>query len=117
HNLPTLPTRRSSDLIDGTLDKSDDEDKGYVVELAVPWTSFDKAKRTPPELGDTWRMNFYAMQNNGGVAWSPILGKGNFHKASQFGRVLFAEKGWTPAPPAAATASAAPLPAKPGSAA
>lgn len=93
---------KSAVVIDGTLDKSDDEDKGYVVEIAIPWTSFDKAKRTPPELGDTWRMNFYAMQNNGGVAWSPILGKGNFHKASQFGRVLFAEKGWTPPAPASA---------------
>ena len=27
-------------------------------------------------------MNFYAMENNGGTAWSPILGQGNFHKAS-----------------------------------
>jgi hypothetical protein len=34
-------------------------------------------------------MNFYAMQDNGGVAWSPILGQGNFHKASRFGRVRF----------------------------
>jgi hypothetical protein len=34
-------------------------------------------------------MNFYAMQNNGGVAWSPILGQGNFHKAARFGRVRF----------------------------
>lgn len=104
---------KSAVVIDGSLDKAGDEDKGYVVELAIPWTSFDKAKRTPPELGDTWRMNFYAMQNNGGVAWSPIMGKGNFHKASQFGRVLFAEKGWAPPapppppPPGAATAPGA----------
>lgn len=98
---------KSAVVIDGTLDKGDDEDKGYVVEIAIPWSSFDKAKRTPPELGDTWRMNFYAMQNNGGVAWSPILGKGNFHKASQFGRILFAEKGWSPVPPPAPSATAA----------
>ena len=32
-------------------------------------------------------MNFYAMKNNGGTAWSPILGMGNFHRASRFGRV------------------------------
>jgi hypothetical protein len=49
-------------------------------------------------------MNFYAMQDNGGVAWSPILGQGNFHKASRFGRVLFAEEGWTPPTPAATAA-------------
>lgn len=82
--------------IDGTLDKPGDKDKGYIVELKVPWQSFDKAKKTPPELGNEWRINLYAMQNNGGVAWSPILGQGNFHRASRFGRVLFAEKGWQP---------------------
>lgn len=82
--------------VDGTLDKSTDKDKGYVVEAKIPWKSFDKAKQTPPELGQTWRMNFYAMQNNSGVAWSPILGQGNFHRASRFGKVTWAEKGWTP---------------------
>jgi len=30
------------------------------------------------------------MRNNGGVAWSPILGQGNFHQASRFGRVTWA---------------------------
>src|SRR5690606_7851456 len=48
-----------------------------------------------------WRINFYAMQDNAGVAWSPIMGQGNFHKASRFGTVLFAEQGWEPAKPAA----------------
>lgn len=72
----------------GTLD-DDREDEGYVVELAIPWASLSRAKRTPPQANDAWRMNFYAMQNNGGVAWSPILGQGNFHKASRFGRVRF----------------------------
>lgn len=87
----------SAVFVDGTLDKSDDEDKGYTVELSIPWTSFDKAKTKPPALGDVWRLNFYALQENTGVAWSPILNKGNFHRASQFGRILFAEKGWKPA--------------------
>jgi hypothetical protein len=75
--------------VDGTLDDATDRDRGYVVELQVPWKAFDKAKRAPPEPGDQWRMNVYAMQDNGGVAWSPILGKGNFHKAERFGRVTF----------------------------
>lgn len=82
--------------VNGTLDKPGDEDKGYTVEIKLPWKSLDKAKKVPPELGQTWRFNFYAMQNNGGVAWSPILGKGNFHKASQFGKILFAEEDWEP---------------------
>ena len=39
-------------------------------------------------------MNFYAMENNGGTAWSPILGQGNFHKATRFGKVTWATKEW-----------------------
>jgi hypothetical protein len=97
---------KSAVVLDGTLDKADDVDKGYVVEAMIPWKSLDKAKKVPPEPGQTFRMNLYAMENNGGVAWSPILGQGNFHRASRFGKVLFATKDWTP--PAPALASGAP---------
>jgi hypothetical protein len=106
---------KSAVTIDGTLDKSDDVDQGYVVEAFLPWKSFGKAKKTPPALGDTWRMNFYVMQDNAGVAWSPLLKKGNFHKASRFGNVLFAAKDWAPAPAPAASDSAAQAPAPDGS--
>ncbi len=75
--------------IDGTIDDASDEDKGYTVEAKLPWKSFGKAKHAPPRPGDTWRANLYAMENNGGVAWSPILGQGNFHRASRFGRLKF----------------------------
>lgn len=88
----------SAVTINGTLDKDGDKDKGYTVEIKLPWKSLDKAKTVPPEVGQRWRMNFYAMQNNGGVAWAPIRGKGNFHKASQFGKILWAEEGWKPQP-------------------
>jgi hypothetical protein len=76
----------------GTLDtQAAGEDDGYVVEMAIPWRVFRRAKQVPPKPGATWRMNFYVMENNGGVAWSPLLGQGNFHKASRFGRVHFAK--------------------------
>ncbi|HMJ15304.1 MAG TPA: carbohydrate-binding family 9-like protein [Polyangiaceae bacterium] len=87
---------KSAVTIQGTLDEASDKDQGYVVEALLPWKSFTKAKKVPPAVGDTWRMNFYAMQDNGGVAWSPILGQGNFHKATRFGRVQWAEAGWLP---------------------
>lgn len=77
-------------VVRGTLNNSDDQDDGYTVEAQIPWSSFSKAKVVPPRVGETWRMNFYAMRNNGGLAWSPILGQGNFHKASRFGRVTWA---------------------------
>lgn len=78
--------------IHGTLDEDSDDDQGYTVETKIPWASFDKAKQSPPHDGQSWRMNFYAMQNNGGTAWSPILGQGNFHKASRFGRVQWVDR-------------------------
>ncbi|MFO0568499.1 MAG: carbohydrate-binding family 9-like protein [Polyangiaceae bacterium] len=90
---------KSGIVVNGTLDKPGDKDEGYVVELSIPWKSFGKAKAAPPKVGDIWRMNFYAMQENNGVAWSAILGQGNFHKATRFGRVMFAEKGYTPPVP------------------
>jgi hypothetical protein len=95
---------KSAVVINGTIDKADDQDDGYVVETMIPWKSFDKAKKVPPELGQSWRINLYAMENNGGMAWSAILGQGNFHRASRFGKVLFAAKGWTPPAPSAAPA-------------
>jgi hypothetical protein len=100
---------KSAVTLNGTIDKADDQDEGYTVEAMIPWKSFDKAKKVPPELGQSWRINLYAMENNGGMAWSAILGQGNFHRASRFGKVLFAAKGWTPpAPSAAPPGSAAP---------
>jgi hypothetical protein len=106
----------SAVTVQGTIDHDEDQDQGYTVEARIPWKSFDRAQRVPPRVGDEWRMNFYAMQNNGGVSWSPILGQGNFHKASRFGRVLWATAGWLapgarPEPGASAaipSASAAP---------
>jgi hypothetical protein len=80
----------SAVVVRGTMDDDADKDAGYTVEAKIPWASLGKAKRSPPAPGDVWRMNFYAMQNNGGTAWSPILGQGNFHRASRFGRVRFA---------------------------
>ncbi len=78
---------KSAVRVDGTLDERGDKDAGYTVEARIPWVSFARAEHAPPRSGDEWRVNLYAMQNNGGVAWSPIFGQGNFHKAERFGRV------------------------------
>jgi len=101
------PKIQSAVTVKGTIDKPGDKDTGYTVEAAIPWASFDKVPVHPPKPFDMWRVNFYAMKNNGGVAWSPILGQGNFHKASRFGKVTFAVPGMTP-PAASAAASGAP---------
>jgi hypothetical protein len=87
------PKMKTAVRVLGTIDKPGDKDEGYVVEAQIPWAAFEKgAKNRPPKPGDTWRMNFYAMENNGGVGWSPILGQGNFHRSSRFGRVTWSTK-------------------------
>ncbi len=59
-------------------------------------------------------MNFYAMENNGGTAWSPILGQGNFHRASRFGRVTWSSKRSHAVADAGAPSVAAPADASAG---
>ena len=87
------PKMKSAVVVHGTMDKPGDKDQGYTVEAAIPWAAFEKgAKNRPPKPGDSWRMNFYAMENNGGTGWSPILGQGNFHRSSRFGRVTWSTK-------------------------
>jgi hypothetical protein len=69
----------------------------YVVELALPWSALAPAARRrpglaiPPRPGDVWRMNLYSFRDGqrAALAWSPILGQGNFHRASRFGRARF----------------------------
>ena len=102
------PKMKTAAVVNGTLDKADDKDEGYVVEAAIPWAAFGKAANHPPKLGDAWRMNFYIMKQNNGVAWSPILGQGSFHHAARFGRVKFGPL------PAAAAASGSAAPAASG---
>lgn len=105
--------------IQGTLDNDEDDDQGYTVEVRIPWSSFDKAK-SAPKAGDAWRMNLYAMHDNSGVGWSPILGQGNFHRATRFGRVRWVEKKSDPkalvsqGPEKLPAAAAAGAPATPG---
>jgi hypothetical protein len=72
----------------GTIDDDTDTDSGYTVELRLPFARLTHGA-SPPRPGTTWRANFYAMKHNGGVAWSPILGLGNFHHAPRFGRLRF----------------------------
>jgi hypothetical protein len=64
----------------------------YTLEIAVPWSSLQNARaRTPPSNGDAWRVNFYTFRDGqrDSLAWSPLLGQGNFHRSARFGRVVF----------------------------
>jgi hypothetical protein len=50
--------------VQGSLNKPDDRDRGWSVELALPWTSLKEAAspHRPPAPGDRWRVNFSRVQ-------------------------------------------------------
>jgi hypothetical protein len=97
-------------VVDGTLNKRDDQDKGWTVEMALPLADangLDKpGVKIPPAVGDVWRLNMYRMDSPKdkpqiAAGWSPPL-VGDFHKLDRFGEIVFGdEKGEVPAPKAA----------------
>ena len=46
--------------VDGTLNRPGDTDRGWIVELALPWAALREAahRAAPPAAGDQWRINF-----------------------------------------------------------
>ncbi len=49
---------RSAIHVDGTINKGDDEDKGWSVEIAMPLDSITEADKLEPAAGVQWRINF-----------------------------------------------------------
>ena len=92
----------------GTINNPKDEDQGWSLELAFPWTVLRECahRTTPPEEGDQWRVNFSrvewqteAEQDGEGYlkidgtrednwVWSP-QGLINMHFPEQWGVVQF----------------------------
>tara|TARA_R110002124_G_scaffold274641_3_gene444613 strand:- start:5968 stop:6699 length:732 start_codon:yes stop_codon:yes gene_type:complete len=87
-----LPGIRTSVTIQGTLNKREDKDNGWTVEMAIPFE--DLANATTERVGPETeiRLNFFRLDKNQGkefasYAWSPT-GK-SFHKPSVFGKLVF----------------------------
>ncbi|MCU0647616.1 MAG: carbohydrate-binding family 9-like protein [Gemmatimonadaceae bacterium] len=61
-----LPGLRSAVHVDGTLNDDRDIDRGWSVELALPWHGLevlaDLDRPVPPRAGDRWRMCFGRFQ-------------------------------------------------------
>jgi hypothetical protein len=92
--------------IDGTLNCADDIDRGWSVEVAIPWTSMSEHAGCdcPPKAGDQWRVNFSRVEwafdyHKGGYlrregvpcdnwVWSP-QGVINMHVPEMWGYVQF----------------------------
>ncbi|MCA9117464.1 MAG: 6-bladed beta-propeller, partial [Planctomycetaceae bacterium] len=86
--------------VDGTLNDDSDTDRGWVLEVAIPFACFEPATgRAHPRDGDVWHLNLNRLggkTNPQHSQWSP--GKTEqpaFHTPETFGRVTFSAK--TPA--------------------
>jgi len=102
-------------FIDGTINRPGDLDKGWSVEIAIPWDVLRECApdHKLPSAGDQWRMNFsrveWKVEVNDGVykkqinpdtnrpypeanwAWSP-QGLINLHYPEMWGYVQFSDK-------------------------
>jgi hypothetical protein len=67
---------RSSISIVGTLNNPSDKDKGWTLELAIPWGTFKELSEVdiPPKDQDQWRVNFLR------VEWKTTLKQNNYQK-------------------------------------
>ena len=78
--------------VDGTLNKRDDTDHSWSVELAIPFKDLITEKRENVTTDKPLKINFYRLDKNqgadpAGYAWSPTGGR--FHKPSVFGLLIF----------------------------
>ncbi len=105
--------------VDGTLNDPSDRDRGWSVELALPWSVLEEAAshRGPPHPGETWRINFSRVEWDTHVeegryvkeldpetgrplpehnwVWTPQW-EINMHAPEHWGRVTFAGAGGRP---------------------
>jgi hypothetical protein len=100
-----LPGLRTAVHVDGTLNDNRDRDRGWTVEIAIPWSGLAALARAdgrslPPRDGDVWRIDFSRFnqykeaapaQDPGGWAWSPH-GVWDSHVPEVFPYVRFSSK-------------------------
>lgn len=67
---------KSAVYLDGTLNDGRDADRGWSVELALPWSALGELARrpVPPHDGDQWRVNFSR------VEWPLDVSDGKYRK-------------------------------------
>ena len=101
---------RSAVRVNGTLNNRSDTDRGWTVEMAIPFRDFyatvflneERAKQNNgwtkpwrPTAGDRWRFNLYRLKYTATGprywAWSPthLYPNMGFHEIGRFGNLLF----------------------------
>ena len=80
-----FPGLQSAVFVDGTINENQDRDRGWTVELALPWSGMSVLamadnRSLPPQVQDIWRMDFSRFnqyreapptKDSKGWAWSP----------------------------------------------
>jgi hypothetical protein len=79
--------------VDGTLNDPSDVDRGWTVEIAIPFASLTGMPRQRPQRGDRWKFNLYRLrqgpgQPGEGQAFSPPM-RGDFHALDRFATLIF----------------------------
>ena len=106
--------------VQGTLNRRDDQDTGWTVEMRIPMSAgkgrLETVKGVPPTVGTEWRANFFRLDHpNGkpqtGSSWSPPM-VGDFHALDKFGTLVFADSEGKTAP-IQQSSSVQPPPAQP----
>ena len=81
---------------DGTLNDHSDIDKGWILEMAIPFANYRHLGGTiPPQEGDVWRWNLNRTKGYKGQfsLWSDTAtDRADFHRADSFGRAVFTTK-------------------------
>jgi len=83
--------------VDGTLNDDSDKDRGWVLEVAIPFANFANVTgRLHPRNGDVWHLNLNRLggQTNPQYSqWSPGTTESPaFHTPDTFGRVTFSTR-------------------------
>jgi len=79
--------------VDGTLNAPGDVDRGWTVELAIPFSALTGMPKPRPQKGDRWKFNLYRLrqgpgQPGEGQAFSPPM-RGDFHALDRFATLRF----------------------------
>ncbi len=71
-----IPGLKTAIFVQGTLNKPADTDKGWSVEIAIPWAALraHANRPVPPASGDEWRVNFSR------VEWKHQVVNGQYRK-------------------------------------
>ena len=91
-----MPGLKTAIAVQGTLNQSQDHDRGWTVEIAFPWSAFRlrQPEVQAPQAGTEWRINFSRVEWKAGQpkednwVWSP-QGVINMHVPERWGFLRF----------------------------